>query len=298
MNILKATHEGILKIGNIEINSYVLEDGTRVLNQNQFLKAIGRTGRPKTANSASFDVFKTPIFLNANNLKPFIDNDLMEASSPLIFKGKQGRNNIGFKAELLPMVCNVFLDANDKGVIIKAQELIVERCKILIRGLATVGIIALVDEATGYQEIRDRLALQKILDKYLLKEYAKWAKRFPDAFYEEMFKLNNWQYSPITTKRPSIIGRYTNNLIYERLAPGVLNELARLNPKDEKGNRKVKHHQYLTHDIGHPKLQEHLTAVIALMRAASNWGNFMRMLERAFPRLGHTIPMNFGDEIN
>jgi len=36
-----------------------------------------------------------------------------------------------------------------------------------MRALAHIGITALVDEATGYQEVRDRLALQKILSNTL-----------------------------------------------------------------------------------------------------------------------------------
>ncbi len=66
-------------------------------------------------------------------------------------------------------------------------ERIAKAASLLIRGLAYVGIVALVDEATGYQEVRDKRALQSILDKYLRKELAAWAKRFPDEFCKEMF---------------------------------------------------------------------------------------------------------------
>ncbi len=297
MNNLKATHEGILKIGGIEIKSYVLEDGTRVLNRIEFLRAIGRTGKAKGGRQYDQE-FQLPVFLTSNNLKPFITKELIENSAPIPFQGTKGGKNIGYKAELLPIVCNVFLDATDAKALSLNQVHIAERCKILIRGLATVGIIALVDEATGYQEIRDRKALEKILEKYLLKEHAKWAKRFPDSFYQEMFRLNNWQYNPSGAKRPGIIGKYTNNLIYQRLAPGVLEELKIKNPKDAKGNRKTKFHQWLTEDIGHPKLQEHLSGVEALMRATTTWMNFMRMLERSYPRLNYTLTMNFKEDID
>ena len=75
------------------------------------------------------------------------------------------------------------------------------QCEILAPALARVGIIALIDEATGYQEIRDRQALQQILDKYLLKEYAAWAKRFPDEFYKQIFKLRGWEWRGKLEKR-------------------------------------------------------------------------------------------------
>jgi hypothetical protein len=131
---------------------------------------------------------------------------------------------------------------------------IYEKCKLLIRAFAVVGITALIDEATGYQETRDRLALQAILDKFLRKEFAAWAKRFPDEFYQEMFRLRGWQWKGMKVNRPSVVGHYTNDLVYERLAPGVLEELQRRNPRDEKGHRATKHHQWLTEDIGNPAL--------------------------------------------
>lgn len=79
----------------------------------------------------------------------------------------------------------------------------------------------------------------------------------------------------------------------ERLAPGLLKELKRLNPPDEDGRRKSKHQQWLTEDIGHPALQRHLTMLVALMRASANWGMFYRGVQRALPKCGETIPMAF-----
>ena len=100
-----------------------------------------------------------------------------------------------------------------------------------------------------------------------------------------MFELKNWPINdPRTLKRPSVVGKYTNDIVYERLAPGVLEELKIRNPTDEKGYRKQRHHQWLTGDIGHPKLREHLIGIIALMNAAPTWDSFKRMLQRAYPK--------------
>ena len=48
-----------------------------------------------------------------------------------------------------------------------------------MRGLARVGIIALVDEATGFQRIREERALATILEKFIAKEIQPWAMTFP-----------------------------------------------------------------------------------------------------------------------
>ena len=153
--------------------------------------------------------------------------------------------------------------------------------------------MALVDEATGYQEIRDRHALQAILDKYLTAEKAKWAKTFPDDFYKKIFKLRGWKYDPGSVKRPGVIGKYTNDIVYDRLAVGVLKKLNEVNPKTDKGYRKAKHFQHFTDDYGMPELKKHIENVMFLMDAAGDdWDLFKSLLSRAAPKQGDTIPMN------
>lgn len=289
----KATHAGELQIGDTTIPCAVLEDGQRLLTQEGFLKAIGRAAKAKGGTGASVD--KVPAFLSAKNLQPFIDNELLESTTPIIFKNSKGGKAFGYKAELLPKVCDVYLKARDKGEILSSQVHVAAKADILIRGLAHVGIIALVDEATGYQEVRDRIALQKILEKYITDEWAKWTKTFPDDFYKELFRLHHIEYPGTTMKRPSYVGHWTNDVIYSRLVPGVLNELKKRNPRRPSGNRARKHHQYLTKDIGHPALKDHLSNVIFLMRGCSHWDDFKRRLERAAPKYGDTIPLDFGE---
>lgn len=142
----------------------------------------------------------------------------------------------------------------------------------------------------------DRLALQEILDKYLLPYQAAWAKRFSDDFYKAIFRLKKWPYDPSSVKHPSIIGTMTNDIVYARLAPGILEQLKERTPKDEKGRRKFRFHQWFTEDLGHPKLQEHLVKAMTLMDASPNYAMFYRLLQRALPRIGKTYPMELPEE--
>lgn len=283
----RATHEGMLRIGGIEIPCSVLEDGTRVLSRLEFIRAIGRRGGAKGGSRYDVD-FGMPVFLTAANLKPFLTKELSDNSTAVPFRTVGGKRAIGYRAELLPLVCNAFLDARDDNVLLPNQLHIAHQCKILSRGFAVVGVAALIDEATGYQEVRDRLALQSILDAYLSRELAAWAKRFPNEFYQEIFRLRGWTWDELKKRSgkgqgPRVVGKYTNDFVYARLAPGVLDELQERNPV-ERGKRRAKHHQWLTGDVGHPALAQHLHAVIGLMRASDTWDHFMGMINRAFPR--------------
>lgn len=288
--------ESPLKIGNLTVDCYVLEDGTRVLTQESFLTVLGRAAKAKGGHGVRTAVDSLPPFLAAANLKPLIDKEISRSTAPIEFVTPAGSRVFGYPAELLPEVCRVYLSARDDGSLLSSQEHIAARADMLVRALASIGIVALVDEATGYQEVRDKKALSALLDKYLLQEFAKWAKRFPDTFYKEMFRLRGWAYPSISGGKPGVVGKYTMDIVYQRLAPGLVKELEARNPKEDTGRRKSAHHQWLTEDVGHPALSEHIHAVTGLMRAADDWDQFKRMLDRSFPVKGDQLQLKFDDE--
>ena len=291
----EATHVGEMKIGDSVIKCAVLEDGRRVLTRATFVKAIGRTGKAKGGRDYD-DEFKTPVFLTANNLKPFIPNELTENSTPILFN-LNGKESIGYKADLLPQVCAVFIDAQEADVLNKNQEHIADKCKILFRAFATVGIIALVDEATNYQAIRPKDALQAYLETIIRKELAAWAKKFPDEFYENIYKLKGWSWPGMRKNRFSVVAHYTRDLVYERIAPSLLEELESKSPKDDKGKRKNKFHQWLTEDVGDPMLAQHLHSLIMFQRLALangyGWNRFVHMVNKVLPKKGETLELPF-----
>ncbi len=271
-----------LKIGDFEIPCYILEDGTRVLVRNSMVNALDMKTGTATASTKGDRLTK---FLATKSLRDFVTPELAKAiHDPIRFRTPTGTEAFGYEATVLADICEVVLSAREKTKLNYQQEHIVHRCQILVRGFARVGIIALVDEVTGYQDVRSRAALEEILQKFISDELLAWAKVFPDDFYKELFRLRGLQYSQLTTKRPPYIGKLTSNIVYERLAPGVLNELKRITPRDEKGRRKHKFFQRLTEDIGHEKLREHLSNVLTLMRASPNYRVFYRLLERSLPK--------------
>jgi hypothetical protein len=297
--IPRATHQGIIKISDdIEIPAYNLETGERVLSRIGFLKAIGRTGKAKGGRKYD-DEFKTPVFLSAKNVKPFITSELLENSIPIPFIDMSGNESIGYKAELLPSVCYVFIDAFDQNVLLSTQTHIYEQAKILVRGFAKIGIIALVDEATGYQYDREKDELQKILRAYISEELLPWQKRFPDVFYKELFRLNGWEFTVSgIKKRPGVIGTWTNKLIYDQLPRGVLEELKKKTPKSQSGNYLARFHQNLTLDIGEPTLAAQLNQIITLFQLSDNmqhmWTQFGKLKMRQIGQL--ELPFGFDEQ--
>jgi hypothetical protein len=298
--VLKATHAGEIHLGDVTLDCAVISDGRRVLSRRGVDRALGRKAggydyRRKTKDGTAGEL---PVFLGPLNLKPFIGEELATlVSKPILYRiGNGSPVAHGIEASVLPQVCNVWLKARDAKALHSSQIQTAIKADMLMRGLAHTGIIALVDEATGYQAVRDRHALQQILDRFIGKELAKWARTFPEDFYANIFRLKGWTFDPGSSKRPMMMAKLTADLIYARLAPGVLEELRRLSPKDDQGRRKNKLFQWLTPDIGHPALRDHMSGVIFLAKANDQWDLFYRALERAAPQFGKTLLLPLADE--
>jgi hypothetical protein len=273
--------DGEIPLGTGSINCSVLEkDGKiiRIISSTGFMAALGRPYK------GTYKRTELPSFLDANNLKPFLSQELLSVLSVYEYRTANGSIRRGFPAEAVPMVCEVYLSARDEGVLLASQLKVAKACDLIMRGLARVGIAALVDEATGYQYSRERSALAKILEAYIAKELQPWTRTFPLEFYQQIFRLNGWKFDPATMQGPRCLAQYTDNVVYKRLAPGVLKTLREKNPIVEgKGKRKHRHFQWLTGEIGHPKLMAHLEGVKILMRESDGWDQFMSRLEKHYP---------------
>lgn len=283
-----------LRIGDVEIECYVLADGTRVLTQASFLMSLGRHRRAAGSNSA------LPPILQGNSIKPFIPDDVIEDAQPITFRLPSGGRASGYRAELLPKVCEIYLMAEEAGALPYNQRQVARQAAILVRGLAHTGIIALVDEATGYQEVRARDALSKILEAFIDAELQPYVKTFPADYYREMFRLRGLDFPTATVQRPKYFGHLTNDIVYKRLAPGVLDELKSVQRRDDQGRPKDKLFQRLTTNVGYPKLREHLGSVVTLMKLSKDWTDFKVKLDQIHPRVGETygLPLSIEADDN
>lgn len=275
-----APYNGTLKLGDYEIPCDVLEDGTRLLRRKEFIKAMGKA-RPSGEDTRRAQEDNLPIFATANNLTPYLTQEMRLASPEIIYRLPNGQKVNGFPSRSLPDACEVYLKARDAGVLQKQQIIIANHCEIMLRAFARVGLDALIDEVTGYEHVRDRNALQKLLEKYVYDEVREWTKRFPDDFFQHAYKIHGWQYPRLTGKNhPQYLGKFINKYIYDKMPPGVLEELKKKNPTNENGNRQHRHHQFLTEDIGNEKLKEQLNVVTTIMKISDDMNEFKKLIER------------------
>ena len=287
-----ASHEGSLQIGELTLSVAVLGDGTRVLTSGALMTALGRPWK------GSYKRTGLPNFLAANNLKPFITNELLDVLQTIDYRGSRGQVK-GYRAELLPLVCDVYLRAREAGKIKGRQARVAHQAEILVRSLSKVGIAGLIDEATGYQDIRPQDALQKYLEALIRKELAAWVKKFPDEFYENIYKLKGWPWPGMSKNRYSVVAHYTRDLVYERMAPDLLKTLEAKSPQNDQGHRTNRLHQWLSEDIGDPLLAQHLHALVMFQRLAISsgygWKRFVKMVDQVLPKRDATMLLPFSD---
>lgn len=281
----KATHTGKLVIGETILDCAVLDDKTRVISQNSMQKALGRQKLGgKTSREARQMALRgeIPRFLAANNLLPLIPNNLKSGGGVIKYVTPNQKVAEGVKATLIPDICDVYLQARQLRILSRNQEHIAQHAELIVRGLATVGITALVDEATGFQVERARDELQIILKKYIAEEMMPWTMKFPHAFFKATLKLYGYQYEPNQKKRPQFLGNFINKWVYKQLPEGVLEELRNRNPYNDSGNRTHRHHQFLTENVGQEQLNKQIASVITLCKIADDKDHFEILARKVF----------------
>jgi len=276
MVVIKSLYTGTLNIAGNEIQCAVLDDKTRIVNGTNVLKAFGR----KQMGASKYQTI-SPI-LTSKKLEQYVYEDEIKKLEPIKYLSKNGREISGYHAEAIHIICEIYLRARDHGSLTDGQMHLAIQADIIIRSLAKTGVIALVDEATGYQYEREKNELQKILSAYISEDYLKWQSRFPRKFYQELFRLCGWEYNPMNLKRPGYLGKLTNKYVYELLPQGVLAKLRDLNPKNEKGRRSRKHFQHLTEETGIVHLERHLTKIITLFEISDDFNQLDNHVNRVF----------------
>ena len=155
-------YPGTLTLGDATIEVHVLNDGRRVIAQREVVKALRGT---KTAPTSLTRYLER---LPGSDL-PMIARRTIRFRIPNIPTAA-----IGYDAELLIEICDLYLRARDEELLKGSQLALAARAEIIVRACAKVGITALIDEATGYQKVRADRALQIKLQAFIAEEMQEW----------------------------------------------------------------------------------------------------------------------------
>lgn len=290
----KIIYKGELDLNGMSIPCYILENGTRVLSGRGMQDSLKMVDDGDSMQKSGSRLRR---YLEQKTLNPFIfKGKALDHYDPIICYDGQAKIN-GYEASVLVDICDAFLEARKSMAMSPRQAIIAEQCEILVRAFAKVGIIALVDEATGYQYERERLELQKILNAYISEEILKWQLTFTDDFYKEIYRLWGLPFIPKYIKnKPSFIGKLTKKYIYELLPNGVVDKIIERTGKTDKGNWRYKWHQTLTEGVGREHLKKQIIEVTTLMSVSQSKEQFDALFQQKYNKQPVQLLLEFNEE--
>ena len=282
---LKVWGKGPLKIMDTELDCYILEDGTPVLNKGKMMNAIGRQWKGSSRTDK-------PNFIGAVNLQKFIRPEFEEQLQGIEFYDG-ARLISGYPAEILASVCGVYLEARQADVLTASQLPIAQTCEILMRSFAKVGIRALIYEQLGFEKFKHPEAFRILIESYLSDEIRKWSKEFPDELFYQMDRIYGNE-KTTSRNRPLYYAKFIRKYIYEPLEQGiVLKKLDEKTLRDNKGRKKTRLFQSASEEIGLPAIRAQIWQTVGVLKTSSN----KRTFENNYKRLmGQTYQTTLFDE--
>lgn len=280
----KATHWGEVLLGDIRIPCYVLDNGQRVFSLKGIVVGLIGTEGGQLAE-----------YLKVNALRPFLPEDLTPAENgviPALLKFDTGGQSFakvatGFPVERVIDLCTAYSEALQEHTLTNGdyklsgrQIDIANRAGAFLRACAKTGIVALVDEATGYQYERVQDALQLKYKLFLEEEMRKWDKTFPDQLWVEFGRLTNWQGA--VHHRPKYWGKLVMELVYGYLDPDVAAWLKANAPKPMKGQN---YHQWLSNQYGLKRLTEHIWMLVGMASACNTVPELRKKMAEKYGRI-------------
>ena len=255
---------GTIKIGNTEYECHVLDDERRVFTQREIVRAISG-GR------------------ESGNLQRYLDRNPLTADgyslNQIEFDVPGSRQTaLGAEATELIDLCEKYLEADDQGKLKGSQKKLAVQCGIIIRASAKVGIVALVDEGTGYQAVRKKNDLQIKFQAFVADELQEWARMFPEEFWVELARLEGIKYSP--RYRPIRWGKYIMMFVYDAVDPDIGKMLREKNPNPRFLRN---HHQWLK-KFGREKVNNQIQRVITVMHLCRDMDDFRAKFSHVFKK--------------
>lgn len=250
------------------VDCYVLDNGKRMISQRGALRALrGKARADGGAEDGDISRFigRLPIRFAVLSAAPTFE---------MVFP--TGGVAIGRDAEWLVDVLQAYVDAHFEGELHHAQEALARNAAALLKSLGKVGITALIDEATGYEQHREQGALGRLFDRIFRKTIAPWERMFDDDLIRALCKLDGVEWSG--GRHPRHLGSTQEKIYSMILGSDVGLEMQRRNPLPCRGRN---HHQTLAKEA-QSDLRIQLSFVTVIANQSQSKSDFWARMDRQY----------------
>jgi hypothetical protein len=275
----EAMREGVLAFGEVELECYVLKDRRRLFHKRGMAKALAM-------KSGGGNVFMRA--MGRKGLGSVIPEELRVAlANPIVFKAFNGDLAHGYEGTVLIDICDAIWEAQKQGKLTSTQEDLARQAEIILRAAARVGVVALIDEATGFTKDKWKEEYRELFRDFIREQHRKWASEFPDQLFDMIYSIYRLPRKH-KNKHPQFFGGFIRKYIY---TPLLNSRGAILEMLDEKnptvyvgGGRRYKLFQFLEEEVGMPALRAHIWQIVGIGNAARTKDGFERGFNKAFPQ--------------
>ena len=276
-----AKYTGSLDLGHKSVDCFVLDDERRVISMRATVKAISGDENGKIMD-----------YIGVKSLVPYLDPS--KVSENIIEVNLPGTHFTAkcITAETFLEICSAYVSALASGAnLTEKQKSTAINCSILLSACAKTGLIALIDEATGYQYVRESDALQVKIRAFISEELRAWEKTFPDELWEQFGRLTGWKGS--LQQRPKYWGKLVLELIYDALDPDVASYLKQNKPAPRHGRN---YHQWFTEEYGVNELVTHINQITGIAKTCSTMDELRRKVALYYKK--DQIQLAIGDNLS
>lgn len=262
-----------LKIGNVALVCFILDNGQRILTKNSMQKALGYDGKS--------DNWLFEFLINVNRLTP-VEPVILEAlGKDILYTTDSSVIKHAISPNLFVEACRAIVKANADGFLYVSEQKFAKAAENIVTNIGDADIEKLIDFASGYDLFKHnhKEALIRFMQSYGNRQYPIWVRSFPDHFLSAIFAFNGWTWKDLNEKSEKI-GAYLNDIVFSRVDDRLFETLNSSKPK-MKYRKQNTQEQYLENE----DLRAHTSAIVALIRASERNETILeQLINKSFPK--------------
>lgn len=260
----------IILSDTLEIECYVLENGSRVITKQGIQKTLGISNKNNNGFSLEDIILSSEVKKSQEKFEYFLP---IKKALQNNFKSTSQQNTRFYDVEVLITICSHINRMKLLGFLPDELDWLHVTSEKIRDAFSKLGIIAFVDDATGYTKFRKQNEYVEKLKLLLSEDAGEWEKCFTTDFYEIFWKF--WG------NRKKFDGSKKQQFFRALMEKYVYTPLAKKTGIDNDASNSKNCADLVFGNIGKATLKTYLEKLTLIGRMSDTEGDFDRNLEKS-----------------